>query len=367
MPLEGKGFFIWQIPNCDGGNPAAIAARASAAGLTHVMIKIADGVNWIYNYDRETKIDYVPPVQRALKEAGIQVWGWHYVRGDDPVGEARMAIRRTRELGLDGYVIDAEKEYRKTSKRPAARRFMKELRAALEDLPIALSTYRYPRLHAELPFAEFLEDCDLAMPQVYFEQAHNPEQQLEKCVEQYMSLRPARPVVPTAPAYKAGGWTPTPEDLKRFLVKAREMELRAVNVWSWDYATRPALLDLWKAVADFDWATGSELGDMPEKLIGRLNERDPEKIASLYGQYAAHVTGARTVLGVDAIREWYEVMFRDILPNGQFTLTGKSSLGPTRRFTWVASGDRGTVADGNDILGLRDGKIEFQYSFFTVG
>jgi len=366
MSLEGKGFFIWQLPNCDGGNPAAIAARASAAGLTHVLIKIADGANWIYNYNRETKVDYIPPVQRALKEAGIQVWGWHYVRGDDPVGEARMAIRRTRELGLDGYVIDAEVEYRRTSKRPAAKRFMKELRAALKDLPIALSTYRFPRLHAELPYAEFLEDCDLAMPQVYFEKAHNPEQQLERCVEQYMSLRPARPVVPTAPAYQAGSWAPTPEELHRFLVKAREMELRAVNAWSWDYATRPAHLGLWNTMADFDWATGAELADMPEKLIARLNERDPAKMAALYGQYAAHVTGARTVLGADAIREWYDVMFRDLLPNGQFILTGKSSLGPTRRFTWIASGDKGVVADGSDILGLRDGKIEFQYSFFTI-
>ena len=201
MALMGKGYFIWQIPRCEGGVPSRIASRAKEAGLSHVLIKIADSSNWPYNVDLSTNVDLVLPVLQALRAAGIQVWGWHYVRGDDPVGEARLAIRRISDLGVDGYVIDAEAEYKEEGKRPAAKRFMHEMRAALPDLPMALSTYRFPKLHAALPYAEFLEGCDYAMPQVYFEKAHNPEQQIEATVEQYMALRPARPVIPTAPTY----------------------------------------------------------------------------------------------------------------------------------------------------------------------
>jgi len=34
MALKGKGFFIWKIPDCEGGNAASIAAVAKAAGYS---------------------------------------------------------------------------------------------------------------------------------------------------------------------------------------------------------------------------------------------------------------------------------------------------------------------------------------------
>jgi hypothetical protein len=37
--IYGKGFYIWKIPNCEGGDPAAIATVAQQAGLQHVLIK----------------------------------------------------------------------------------------------------------------------------------------------------------------------------------------------------------------------------------------------------------------------------------------------------------------------------------------
>ena len=164
MTLCGKGYYIWQIPRCDDGIPSAIAARAVDADLSYVMIKIADGPNWPYNYDFEKGVDLVPPVMYALREVGIQVWGWHYVKGDNPAGEAQLAIERSLSLGVDGYVIDAEAEYKKRGKARAATRYMADLRAGMPDMPIALSTYRYPKTHSEIPYSEFLEKCDYAMP-----------------------------------------------------------------------------------------------------------------------------------------------------------------------------------------------------------
>ena len=140
MALLGKGFYIWQIPRCEGGNPAAIAATAKAAGLSHVLIKIADGSEWAYNYDIERGIDLVPPVLDALKQEGIEVWGWHYIWGKNPRGEARLAIRRARELGIDGYVIDAETEFKQEGMKAAAKVYMRELRAGLRNISIGLST-----------------------------------------------------------------------------------------------------------------------------------------------------------------------------------------------------------------------------------
>jgi hypothetical protein len=366
MTLRGKGYFIWQLPNCEKGDAQAIAARAVAAGLSHVLIKIADGASWSYNYDYRLDIDLVPPVVRALRQAGIEVWGWHYVRGDDPLGEARLAIDRSLQLGVDGYLIDAEIEYERKGKALAARRFMEELKAAMPGMPIALSSYRYPKSHPVFPFAEFLANCDLAMPQVYFERAHNPEEQLERSAAQYAELMPARPIFPTAPTYSAGSWRPTAGEITRFMQKAKDLGLEGINAWSWDFAARSGYLDLWNAVADFPWPTSPPEPEMPQKVIEALNEHRPAGMTSLYLENAAHVTGTRTVVGVAAIKQWYKVLFSQLLPNATFSLTGMTGSGQSRQFTWQASSDAGSVLDGNDTISLRDGKIQYHYTYFSV-
>jgi hypothetical protein len=366
MTLKGKGYYLWQLPYCDGGNPELIAARAKKAGLSHAMIKIADGSTWPYNFDFDRNVDLIPPVASALKAEGIKVWGWHYVRGYDPLNEARLAVKRMTELNLDGYVIDAEGEYRDTSKRAAASRFMKELRLGLPNIPVALSTYRYPKVHQAFPYAEFLDGCDISMPQVYFEQMHNPEEQLERCVEQYMELTPARPVIPTAPTYARGDWRPTADEITRFFAKAQELGLSAANAWSWDFAARPKYMDLFNAVGDYDWPAEPPVADMPERLIGRLNHHDPVFVAGLYKENAAHVTGERTVVGRPYVEQWYRHMFTELLPDATFKVTGKSGSGRTRHFTWEARSSKGAIFDGNDTLGLIDGRIQYHYTYFTM-
>jgi hypothetical protein len=42
MSLTGKGMMIWRIPKCEGGNASTIAKVAASAGLSHVLIKIAN-------------------------------------------------------------------------------------------------------------------------------------------------------------------------------------------------------------------------------------------------------------------------------------------------------------------------------------
>src|SRR3990172_691962 len=185
MSLTGKGFYTWQLENCESANAEAIVAKAQAANLSHVLVKIAD-TTFAFGFDRNNN-DITTPVVNALRNRGIQVWGWHYVKGNDPGGEARIAVQRCQQLRLDGYVIDAEAEYKQSGKASAARTFMNELRAGLPNFPVALSSYRFPSYHKELPWREFLEKCDLNMPQVYWEQAHNPDVQLARAVAEFSS------------------------------------------------------------------------------------------------------------------------------------------------------------------------------------
>src|SRR4030042_3958358 len=146
MTLTGKGYFIWRVANCEGGDINAIANRAQQCGYTHVLIKIADG---IYSYNIVNNVELVTPLVNALHARGIQAWGWHYLYGDDPLGEANKAIQRIQTTGVDGYVMDVETEYKEPGKAAAADTFLDRLRTVLPTFPVALCSYRYHDYHQE--------------------------------------------------------------------------------------------------------------------------------------------------------------------------------------------------------------------------
>jgi hypothetical protein len=362
MILQGKGFFIWQIPNCENGDPQAIARLAKEAQLSHVIIKIADT---IFSYNIYAGVDRAPAVVEALREQGIQVWGWHYVKGDDPLREANKAVARVKELDLDGYVIDAEAEYKQPGKARAAARFMNELREGLPEKPVALSSYRYPSYHPQLPWREFLEKCDFNMPQVYWMNATNPGDQLKRSVGEFQALAPFRPVIPTGSAFKERGWGSRSNEVVAFLEAAQSLNLAAANFYSWD-ACRTFLPELWEPICNYPWGATSQAPDITTQFINALNTRDPAQVAALYSATAVHVTGERTVQGQAAIQVWYQTLFNQALPEAAFALTGFSGSGNSRHFTWTATSSESNVHNGNDTFGLVNEKVVYHYSFFTV-
>ena len=388
--LQGKGVFIWQIQRCEGGDPEAIAAKAQAAQLTHVLIKIAD-TRYAFGFDRNGR-DLVPPVVQALKNRGIQVWGWHYVKGNDPTGEANVAVARTSQMNLDGYVVDAEHEYKYRGKDAAARHFMDALRRGLPNTRIALSSYRFPRYHRELPWAEFLEKCDYNMPQVYWEKANNPGNQLERSVQEFSDtgmVGHSRPVVPTGSAYGAGGWVATADDQSRFFQKALDLGLSAASSYSWDWATSPGNHHLWDAIASFDWPlsepdpqpppepdpTPIELGTIAPPIepddpvtiyMDALNRGDVESIMALYHPNAGHVSSSQMIFGTQAIREWYERLVDDLLPQASFKTTDVRGQQSSWTFAWSCASSAGKVIDGRDTLGMRGGRIQYHYTRFAI-
>jgi hypothetical protein len=365
MTLEGKGFFTWKIPNCEHGDAAQIATHAKEAGLSHLILKIADGT-MIYNGNWGDPKDYTSPVVSALRASGINVWGWHYIYGDNPTGEANVAISRIRQYNLDGYVIDVEKEYKVSGKKAAAKKFMAQVRAACPNLTIALSSYRYPSLHPQIPWTEFLERCDLNMPQVYWMKAHNPGDQLARSVMELQAKTPSRPIVPTGAAFREFGWKPTDSEVLEFCKKAKELNLSAVNFWEWSDARSGNIPGVWDTIQKYKWMEKDEPKDICVSLIEAMNSHDIEKIVSLYTLPAVHINAIRTTQGFENLRAWYTKLFTEILPESNFTLGNYTGKGSSRHLTWTASSSKGIVRNGNDTLGILKGKISYHYSFFTV-
>jgi hypothetical protein len=371
MALEGKGFFIWKIPKCEGGNSDAIAQCAQEAGLSHVLIKVANST-YAYNYDWTKRVDLCPSVVQKLQARGIQAWGWHYVYGGNPVGEAQIAEKRVKDLGLNGYVIDAESHYKKQpNNKAAANRFMQELRSRLgNNFPIALSSYRFPSYHPELPWNEFLEKVDINMPQVYWINSSNPGSQLAQTLREFDSPKFTThpPIIPTGAAFTEHNWTPDVSEVKEFLDTTRSFNLKAANFWEWHSARDEIPRTIWETIRSFNWESGSLLPqDISAEYINALNSRDPENVVKLYTPSAVHVSAARTISGTSAIRSWYTQLLNSILPNATFSLTGFSGTGSSRHFTWTAKSDRGEVLNGNDTLGLASEMIAYHFTFFTIG
>ena len=363
MSLSGKGFFIWRVQSCEKGDVDAIANLAQAAGLSHILLKVADG-NFSYNIDVKTGEDLAAKLAKALKAKNIPVYGWHYVYGYDPKAEADRAIQRVTQLNLDGFVINAEVEYKEQFR--AARLFMDRLRGGLQSLPIGLSSYRFPGLHSRLPWSEFLLKCDFCMPQVYWINAHNPADQLKRSLQMFQKITPFRPLVPTGPLFRQGEWEPTVEEINEFVQTSRELNMTGVNFWEWSKARR-YLPEIWNWYAAYDWSNGQTVSqDITQLYIAALNQKDLKNIIGLYLDNAVHVTDANAVQGKAQINTFFDKLLNQVLPGGIFTLTSRSGNGSVRHLTWTASSRSGSVYNGSDTFGLVKDKIAYHYTDFSV-
>ncbi len=359
--LTGKGFMIWKVRDCEGGSPSLIKNVALSAKFTNVLIKIADGTN---AYNIVNGVDQAAPVVSTLKAAGIKVWGWHYIYGSDPAGEAAIAISRVKNLGLNGYIIDAECEFEASGMSTRASTFMTKLRAGLPSTQVALSSFRFPSYHSTFPWSAFLSKCNYNMPQVYWQAAHNPEDQLRKCVKEFAGLSPSLPVIPTGPVYKYGDWQPTPQDIVEFLNTAQTLKLSSANFFTWDY--RSILSSLWDVIAFYPWADATMATTVPNLYINALNTGKYVWMGSLYRTDAVHITSAGTVQGSAAIIDRYRTLMTTTLPNAKFSLVSSEGTAKSMRFYWNCTSSAGKVENGYDTIGMLDGKIVYHHTQYKV-
>jgi len=257
MIPQGKGMFIWQLPECEGGDYHKIVNSALGAKLSWVAIKVVNGtIPYAPQGMASTYPLMLASTIQALKAAGIKVWGWGYMYGANPLGiswakaEADITISQTLGYQLEGYFIDPESEYKRSGAKVWAAVYMAAIRSAMPTTPLGLCSYRFPRYHPELPWAEFLRNCDFHVPQMYWEGAHNPGYQLETSVGQLRALKDI-PIIPIGSAYPKGLWSPTYGDLMEFDNKAKELGLPGDGWWSWQHIEDN--VEWWNLISAMQW------------------------------------------------------------------------------------------------------------------
>ena len=264
--LQGKGFFIWQIEKC-APDAATLVSLAQSAGLKHVIVKIADGDKMFPIDDPDdSKEKLTQDGIAALKNAGIDVWGWSFIYGTDPSPEeqAKRLVQRMHYFGLEGAVINAEKRPNNPWTPENATKFMDTLinnlaRAGITNPMLALSSYRYISYHPDFPFDEFMLFCQVAMPQVYWvaKSGGDPIRNLQDAYEEYNSRYPTKEFIPTGATYgetvalgsETFYWEARPDQVTLFMNQAAAMDVPAVNFWSWQHALENP--PLWDAVKSY--------------------------------------------------------------------------------------------------------------------
>lgn len=333
--IDGKGYFTWRVekiltrPGIRSAQEAADKARA--AGVEHVIVKIADGEDNYPLVEKDpdgAKEQATADLIAALRERDITVWGWAFAYGKDadPQKQARKFAERAGYFEMEGLVVNAEdlgeRRWSAAGGASRARDYMGALRNALSDVQgavVGFSSYRFLRHHPSFPFAAFMEDCDIVMPQVYWVARGDGDAlvNLRRSYEEYRETFPRKMFVPTGAAfgeaYQSNGdrffWSASPQQIHRFLDQARALGLPAVTFWSWEHAyydlgnRRYNGSELWDSIATYVYDDGQggldgdpeSEGEEIEIHVGDDRHRD-----GLYPQfpYAAFIPmqqGGRTL------------------------------------------------------------------------
>jgi hypothetical protein len=223
--FAGSGLWIWELPKAEGGDPAAIAAKAHAYGIATVFIKSADGAGTFNN-------QFTPELVAALHANGVRACAWQYVYGVDPHGEAAQATAAIR-AGADCFVIDAEKQYE--GRYAQAQQYLAALRGQIGPAyPLGFTSFPYVDYHGKLPYSVFLgpNGAQANLPQIYWKDIGDTVDAASAHTLAHNRIY-GTAIAPLGQAYNS----PSPADVARFRAIWAGYGAGGVSWWSWQHAT----------------------------------------------------------------------------------------------------------------------------------
>jgi hypothetical protein len=245
---QGKGMWIWKPELAEGGNVAALVAKAKAVGLTHVFVRT--GSTW----DGFQNAEYLDQLLPAAHTAGLKVYGWDFPKlawPPEDVFRAKVALDHVAPGGdrLDGFAADIETITEGTQFTPeAAAEYGAALRQAVGPSTLLVAVVPNPtaQMQQQYNYVAVLPEFDAVAPMVYW---LNRDAALDTANAVHFLSQYGKPVMPIGQAYDGGPeggppGVPSPAELLRFMEVAKQYGAVAVSFWSWQHANPPA----WDAI-----------------------------------------------------------------------------------------------------------------------
>ncbi|HEV3047545.1 MAG TPA: peptidoglycan-binding domain-containing protein, partial [Solirubrobacteraceae bacterium] len=212
-------------------SPQQLAAQAAEAGARTLLVKAGDGST--------PELQFAPALVAGLRAAGVTVCAWTFAYGEDPAGEAAVALAAVR-AGAQCLVVDAEGQY--DCRYGAAQAFVHMLRAQLgAAFPIGLAGQAEVLEHPTFPYSVFLGPgaFQFDLPQMYWLELGVSVQAA------YAASLPANAIYgrPIVPVGQLAG-SPAPTELESFRALARAYGSPGASFFDLDSATPDGLAAL---------------------------------------------------------------------------------------------------------------------------
>ena len=254
--LSGKGVWIWQWHATEAGRAVDVVARARAAGLHQLWMRVADSRDRFYAGDELATL--VP----LAHSAGIAVIAWGFPFLANPVDDAAwtadvLAWRGPHGEAVDGYSADIEmasEGVNLSDTRVAV--YLGLVRRAAAGRPLVGTVYPPTDRWwtSGYPYRTIARYVDAFAPMEYWECV----QPGDAAAQALARLSPLRPVHLVGQAFSFadyGGRVPAPSagEEVRFLDAARHGGAIGASFWVWQFMDG----EEWGAVTSYGWhATG---------------------------------------------------------------------------------------------------------------
>jgi hypothetical protein len=241
--LTGRSMFVWRLSPVVKAElgAAAMANKAKAAGLTSVWIKVADGKSEFENVRGAKRAEFLS-VRDALREQGIDVWGWHVPYGASVANaraEADLCVRLASDLKLDGLLMDAEGgDGFFSGGVDVAVAYAEQLSKMLRDMGVGLAMCGndIPTNFPNYPFDSFVASANTNAPQVYYGSSPSVQHRLGRAITANRHVK--APFYPVGAAWigEGGGCqsaSACAERAREFLRLVKEGSFPGCGFWHW--------------------------------------------------------------------------------------------------------------------------------------
>jgi hypothetical protein len=213
----GRGFYIWVLARCEGGDVNAIIDRCQRCGVSWLAIKIGNaGSSWIPTFRKKNQLTTADV--EALHAAGLKVFGWSYdlpgsyrtkdgrIESDPGILDRQAKAYSTAiAIGCDGVITDSEVEWnRAVSPDTEAASFGKAILERCPNIVIGDAPWPYTGYHPTFPFTKFGEFVSFRCPQVYWMEISGGVQKVCETYAKYWDEYESNPQHPKRPHLPSG-------------------------------------------------------------------------------------------------------------------------------------------------------------------
>ncbi|MFB2978880.1 peptidoglycan-binding protein [Microseira sp. BLCC-F43] len=195
MSARTRGVWIWKLSEIRSD----YLDKLVECQVQRVYLKVFDGkfkgklqpTFWDWQCSAE--------IIHQFQSLGIQVYGWGYHYGTSDVEQQVAKVKQALACGLDGYILDLEKEVEDRSTHPNVEKLLVTLRPLVKEGTLGYTSFGHPGLHPNVPWQMLDEYCDIALPQIYFEKFTfmlTTSEEVKDCLDAHKRLGLTKPILP---------------------------------------------------------------------------------------------------------------------------------------------------------------------------